>query len=175
MITKNKVVNQISIISNILPDKTNIPQKIKENQHLSFSYIVSHSTSHTPMNLKKKKLNQIRKKVGFSDFSPAILLNKIKTQDYSHSITSKTVKPFFALLSKNKNLNHMSIKTLGNYIKQKILDMSADLGKDNKYFSDIENNSNCNIRMPFTSMNKIIKKFKNENGQKTPAHLINKK
>ena len=68
MITKSKAGNQISMISNLLPDKINIPQKVRENQHLSFSYIVSHSTSHTPINGKKKKLNQIRKKVGFSDF-----------------------------------------------------------------------------------------------------------
>ena len=153
MISKNKEDNRKATPSNLLPNKSNISQKIIENQLKSFS------SSNIPRlkiqsfkNRKMKKLNQKCKNCEFFDFSSANIV-----RNYSCKSVSKGTK-FSLLPSVNKNSNYISIKTVAHYIKQKILDMSMKLEKDDSNFSEIENGNNCNITMPLISTNKIIKK-----------------
>ena len=175
MISKNKEENQSFTSSNSLQDKPNFSQKINKNINKPISNkSTSKYKSRTPKNTNKKELSLVRKKFQFTESPLNIFKDSVKKQDCSISL-SKVTKPFSALSLTGKDLKYMPIKTLGNYIKQKILDMSVDLGKNNIYFSDIENNNNCNISTPFTSTNKIIKKFHSGSGQNTPSHLMNKK
>ena len=167
MFAKNKNEKQKSMTSNLLSDKTNISQKIKEN--LSSSCNISNYTNHTPKEGKKKKLNQFSKKVQFSSFSPVHLKSSLKRKNCSYSTFSKLARPFSTLSLTNKSLKYLSIKSLENYIKQKILNMSMKLEKDDANFSEIENYNNCNFTMPSISMSKIIKKFPSGSGHESSS------
>ena len=174
MISKNKEENQSFTSSNLLPDKSYIPQIIPENQHKSFSNKnISNDKTQSPTNRKKKITNQVRKRVQFSDFSSGNLKNSVKKQNCSYSTTSKETKPFSGIFSKNQLSKNMSIKSLENYIKQKIIDMNMKLEKEDIDFSEIENINNINITIPFTSMNKNIKKFRGESIHESSSHLSN--
>ena len=55
MISKSKEENQSFTSSNLLPDKSYIPQIIPENQHKSFSNKnISNDKTQSPTNRKKK-------------------------------------------------------------------------------------------------------------------------
>ena len=142
--------------------------------HLPFIYNFNNCTNHISIDGKKRTLIQVRRRNGLSDFPPINLIDTVKKQNYSYSVITKITKPS-ALYSTNKNLNRMSIKTLGNYIKQKILDISMKLEKDEVNFSEIENCNNSNMTIPFMSMNKIIKKLSSESGYESLSYLHNKK
>ena len=125
----------------------------------------------SPKNIKKKILkNTSKKRVQFSDLSFANLINNIKRQNCCYSAMSKEMKPFSVFSSMNKIPKNMTIKSLENYIKQKILDMSMKFEKNDNF--KIENSNNSNISMPI-SMSKNINKFNIENIHENSPHLLN--
>ena len=170
MISKNKEENQTFMPINQLSDKSGISEKIKQSKFKSLS------SSNTPKvkiqiskNKKNKRLNQIRKERGFSDFSSVNLVNQIKKVKYNCSSPTNIIKSFSRLPSGCKSPKMIKIKTLENSIKQKIIDMSSRLEKNDINFNENENSDNCNFIMTLLSANKTIKKFNSESGHESSS------
>ena len=169
MIPKKKEDNYTFMSSEIFSDKYNNSQKIKESQFKSFSSNISNYQSLSPKNRTKIRLNQLRKKVEFSDISSSNLKLSYKKNNYSNSSIPKIMKPFSFSPKKCKTSKFLSIKKIENYIKQKIVDISMKLGNGDLDLSEFENN-NCNsVTMPSVQVSKIIKKAESGLESSSPA------
>ena len=171
MSTKQGTLNNL-LTSHNNGENPNFSQKINEQLNSSIPSRKNQKINIPQIRRKKPRFNQLKKKLEFISISSRNLKTSKKKQFNSCKILGECKR----LPSLIKKQNHYSIKSLENYIKQKILDISAQIEKDEINFSGNENNkNNYKVAKSFICSNKLIKKLYNEDGYDSSSFTQHRK
>ena len=172
MSIKQESIRNIKSSYNVGENPT-FTQKIYEQLNSSLPSGVIRKINSPKNRVMRSKFNLFRKKIEFLDISSGNLIPGKKRYLSSCAVTIG-YKPLPSII--RKKTNHYSIKTLEYYIKQKILDISTQIEKDELNFSEFENNNNSSkVAKSFSCSNKLIKKLYNESGNDSSSYTPHKK